>query len=733
MAVFSALWLFADSRFATTIVFKRLHTILYSVNAMSLSVETADKITLLNTRPPRSWAKPFVFWAVSLLLIAGGILRSNWATRLDGFTLDEAYHIMAGASYAQTGSFRINPEHPPLTKLWVGMAVLLNDYKLAPFKPLTDKREERKFAEEGVYKTNDPIAVQQQARMAMFALNGLLLLLFTFLLRRTLGPTVALFTLAYLVIDPTVAAHLPVVMTDLPVALASGAAMLAAVVAFRSWRAIDLLVAAGCLGLALAAKHSAIITGVAVGLLGVTMAMVRQGAVQNRIRRLGLVAVVLLGAVVVLWGFYGFRYRDSVEAGEFFNRPLSTKIDDIRSSMAKTLLHGLSDAHLLPASYLWGLADTFRAGVEGRAGSVFAFGQAYLERAPFYYAPGIWAAKLPIGLLLITLTGLLLLVMRKLPPSSRLPLAGLGLLAGLFWLALATGSTYGGVRHALSMLPVLAVLGALAVTTAWANGSGWLRGGWFGISMVLASGAALVAALPVVRPWEYFNELAGGSANSYQYFSDEGVDLCQRSGEIIQYYKKNLEPTGEIPFIWYGIRRAEKERYKLHWVGEFPDKDSIRFVSSYLAGTFIMPTTNLVPDLYDKEDQLAVFRRAKPVARMGNILVYRGHFYLPHDRAFWMLGKGYRALYGPGKIDSTVAVRYLAAGVALYPNAFGVHWDLGNLYVRRNDRQKAIRSFELARQYCLDEKLKPMLTAHIKRLQSGNLRRIPTLRNPKME
>ncbi len=135
----------------------------------------------------RLWAKPAVFWLLTLALISGGIIRSNWATRLDSFTFDEAYHIMAGASYAKTGSFRINPEHPPLTKLWVGAVVLANGYKLAPFKPLADKRDERKFAEEDVYQKNDPIAVQQQARAAMFALNGLLLLLFTLMLRRTLG------------------------------------------------------------------------------------------------------------------------------------------------------------------------------------------------------------------------------------------------------------------------------------------------------------------------------------------------------------------------------------------------------------------------------------------------------------------------------------------------------------------------------------------------------------------
>ncbi len=664
-----------------------------------------------------------------LALISGGIVRSNWAIRLDSFTFDEAYHIMAGASYAKTGSFRINPEHPPLTKLWVGAVVLANGYKLAPFRPLADKRDERKFAEEGVYKLNDPVAVQQHTQAAMFALNGLLLILFTVMLRRTLGSAVALLTLTYLIIDPTVAAHLPVVMTDLPVALASGAAMLAAVVAFRSWRAVDLLVAAGCLGLALAAKHSAIITVVGVSLLGTVLVFVGRGNPLMQVRRLALVGAVVVGAVVVLWVFYGFRYRDSPEVGEFFNRPLATKIDDIRSSLPKTLLFTLADAHLLPASYLWGLADTFRAGVEGRVNSVFAFGTAYLNRAPFYYAPGIWGAKLPISLLLLTLTGLLLLLIRKLPRLSLLPLAGLGLLAGLFWLALATGSTYGGVRHALSLLPVFALLGALAVSTAWASQRVWARA-----SVSIAGVASVVMAGPVERPWEYFNELAGGSANSYQYFSDEGVDLCQRSGELMGYYKKYLEPTGEVPFIWYGMPRPEKERYNLHWVNEFPDKDSSRFVSNYVRGTFITATASLAPNLvYDADDQMAVFRRAKPVARMGNLLVYRGRFYLPHERANWLMGRGYRALYGPGKIDSTVAVHYLAAGVALYPKAFWANWDLGNLYVRRNDRQKAIRSFDLTRTHCIEEKLKPMLTAHINRLRTGDLRRIPTLRNPAIE
>lgn len=668
-----------------------------------------------------------VFWVVTIALILGGILRANWATRLDRFTLDEAYHVMAGASYAGTGSFRINPEHPPLTKLWVGAVVRANGYKLPAFKPLNDKREERQFAEENLYLTNDPLAVQQQARRAMFALNGLLLLLFTMLARQTLGTPVALLTLAYLVLDPTVAAHLPVVMTDLPVALTSGAAMLAAVRAFRVWRPGELVVATACLGLALVAKHSALITVVGVGLLGVVLASVGRVTPGQRVRRLALVAGVLLGAVVVLWGFYGFRYRDSPAAGEFFNRPLAAKIDDIRSPASKVLLHGLADSRLLPASYLWGLADTFRAGIEGRPTPVFAFGRSYLNRAPFYYAPGIWGAKLPIGLLVLSLLGLGLLALGRLPPAAGPSLAALALLFALFWLALATGSTYGGVRHALALLPLLALLGALAVDYAL-DRPGWLR--W---SVALGVGATLLTALPVVRPWEYFNELAGGSANSYHYFSDEGVDLTQRSGELIMYYKRYLKPANEVPFIWYSMRRAERQRYGIRWVGKNPDLDSPRYQSPYVRGTFFIPTTSLSPNLYDVDNQMDVFRRARPVARRGNLLVYRGRFHLPNVRAMWLGNKGYKALFVDKKPDTTSAIRFMAAAMKLYPKSMFMDWELGNLYASRNARPEAIQAFSQARIYCIDPELKAMLTAHIRRLQTSRQRQLPTLRNPATE
>ncbi len=344
-----------------------------------------------------------IFFLVLFALVGCAVVRSSIATRLDSFTIDEAYHIGAGVAYVQTGDFRLNPEHPPLVKLWTGVFVSSLGYGLSPYRTLQDKADERKFVEEDVYLNNDPDLIQSRSRTAMFALNSLLLLLFAVAARRVFGDMIALAATAFLVIDPTVAAHLPVVMTDLPVALLSTAAVLFALAAFRSWRAVDLVFAALALGLALSMKHSAVITMIAVALIGVVMAifMASGAKIIIRLRRLGVVAAVLIGAVIVLWSFYLFRYSESPNTSdEQFNRTLAEKISDVKSPIYRAGLNVMANGRLFPRAYTWGMADTIRAGAEGRVASVLAFGNLYYGKAPFYYFPGVFAVKLPLGLLL---------------------------------------------------------------------------------------------------------------------------------------------------------------------------------------------------------------------------------------------------------------------------------------------------------------------------------------------
>jgi len=383
------------------------------------------------------YKRHLMFFLVLLGLIGGSILRSSIATRLDSFTLDEGWHIAAGVAYVQTGDYRLNPEHPPLVKLWTGAYVASQGFQLSPYRVLKDKNDERGFVQDDIYLNNDPDVIQSRARAAMFALNGLLLFLFALAARRVFGDIVALAAAAFLAIDPTVAANLPVVMTDLPVALASATAVLLAVAAFRSWRAVDSILAAIALGLALSAKHSAVITMAAVAIIGIVMALfwAKDLTTRIRLRRVRFVAAVLVGAIIVLWSFYLFRFNESpATSEEQFNRTLAEKISDVNSPLYRTGLNLMAGGHLFPRAYTWGMADTVRAGAEGRARSVFAFGTNY-KKAPWYFFPGVIGVKLPLGLLLLTAIGIGLLIAGKIPPEFTAPLLGVIGFATLFCLS----------------------------------------------------------------------------------------------------------------------------------------------------------------------------------------------------------------------------------------------------------------------------------------------------------
>jgi len=393
----------------------------------------------------------------SIILL--GILRSGIATRLDSLDIDEAYHIVAGVSYVRHGDYRLNPEHPPLVKLWVGAFLPQSAFRLPPFKPMADKVEERRFANNVVYLQNDPDAVQQRARIAMFVLNGLLLFGLALAVWRLFHPVLAIGTIAFLVIDPTVAAHMPMVLTDLPLTLLASTAVLLSFYAFRTWRSRDLIVAAVVLGLAFGAKHSAPVVLAGTGLLGTAMAL-RDKRGRDRLRHLGKVLGVLAIAWIVLWSLYRFRFNESPAGIDLFNRPLAEKIADVNSAPLRSTVSLMSKFHVLPRAYLWGLADIIRAGVEGRVYSIYFWNRYYVRKTPFYFFPGLIFFKLPVGLIVLSIIGVLL-VSRGRIPADWIP--GLVVMLGLSFLLLVMlaigNSSYAGIRHALPIFPTIAILG----------------------------------------------------------------------------------------------------------------------------------------------------------------------------------------------------------------------------------------------------------------------------------
>jgi 4-amino-4-deoxy-L-arabinose transferase-like glycosyltransferase len=131
--------------------------------------------------------------------------------------------------------------------------------------------------------------------------NGLPLTLFASAVRRVFGLSVAIGALLFLAIDPTVAAHLPVVMTDLPVSLLSATSVVLAARAFYAKAWSDVI---GCfimLGLALVTEHSApvFVLFIVLAQTGLALTPAASGTHHTGLNRLGSLVTLIAIALIV--------------------------------------------------------------------------------------------------------------------------------------------------------------------------------------------------------------------------------------------------------------------------------------------------------------------------------------------------------------------------------------------------------------------------------------------------
>ncbi len=673
--------------------------------------------------------------ALLMGLVALAVLRSHLGTQRDGFTVDEPWHVVAGVSYLRTGDYRLNPEHPPLVKLVVG-AAQSRDFVLPPFADLVEKSQEREWVEDVMFLKNDAAAAQAATRASLWAFQGSLLLVLGLLLWRALGLAWAAGSLAFLAIEPTVAAHLPVAMTDLPLALTLALAVASSGLLLAEWKWRWVVATGIALGLVLGSKHSALagLAGLgAVLVLGVLAGWRVQGWPEAA-RRLGRVMAAGLLGLAVLWAQYGFHFHAGPDGSDGFNRPMAEKVADLNLPRWRTGIGMADQARLLPRAYLWGLADTVRAGVAGRGQSDhFVWGVNHKGSPPWFTWPSIVIAKLPLALAAMALVGLLVLRQATPGKSGSWLLAAAAGVAALHLAALMAGQgTYGGVRHALPLLVLLALPAGALVALAWQQRRAAIR-----VAALAPLALALLMTIGEPRLWEYHNELAGGSDGAYRQFGNEGLDLGQRWPEIRAFHDEVIAPEGATLYSDYWFMEEQAIAAGVNYRRKVSSIDD-RNIQGVYQGYFLYPADMTLPWPDWGWDPAVALRGLEPVARFGHVFVYKGRRVDPKSRAAALNQKVLEHLYEEGGGRDDVVARRLEEVLEQLPYHVGAAIELGNARLRLGDADAAREAYRmplLQDKAPVEALVKAQLESRIAELSDPEVAAdaLPPLRNPWME
>jgi hypothetical protein len=354
----------------------------------------------------------------------------------------------------------------------------------------------------------------------------------------------------------------------------------------------------------------------------------------------------------------------------------------------------------LPRAYLWGLADTVRTGVEGRGiAQNFVWGTLYDGHAPWFTWPAILLAKMPLALLALVALAAWQLRRCALPATARWTLSALlGASACHLAALMISPAAWGGARHALPLIVALAIFAGLAIAEAWRRRSRIALAG-----VAAAFVATMAMTLREARVWEYHNELVGGSAGAYRYFSNEGLDLGQRFAEIRAFHDRVIVPSGEPMYAsyWMGEEQIRAAGLRYHRRVENLDDTNVDGIYS---GWFIYSSGDTLPWPGWDWNPDEVFKELTLTAQFGNVGIWHGRQVRPQTRASSLTDKVMDYIYKENGTDWALVARRLEEVAALMPQKIDAGVELGNAYLRLGQGAPAIRAY----QRLLDQTKRPL-------------------------
>lgn len=548
-------------------------------------------------------------------------------------TFDEPNHSYAGYRMWKNADFGLNPEHPPLVKLLATLPVLGEKLWTPPLTGMFFKGEAMMGGAQWLARNNGPRLIFRM-RLATVVLALALSLLVFFAARDWFGETAAIIAMTFAVFDPNLLAHSGLVTTDL------GCAMFFLAVVYAFYRYVTrpslarMLVAGLTLGLLLATKHSGILAGpVLVLLAGYEVLVARGGARAKLAARLtGACAIIALVSVLVLWGFYGFRFA-ARPAGLQMVPTLAEYAGGLRP-FERSLILGVGHWHLLPEAYLYGLVDIR---IFGKFFNSFVLGRWY-PHGVLWYFPVVILIKSTLGLLIAAalagfalLTGKLNVRLRE-GTDDQLnrgrALSYLAIAGGLYLAVAIQNGLNIGVRHILPVFVVAIVLASAGLAALAIRRRAWA---WGCAIVLLGHVASSLNAFP--NSLSYADEAWGGPSRVHLYLSDSNVDWGQQLIQVKQW--EDRHPGEECWFAYFARAVEPPSMYGIRchvlpngMVEDFPvDAFSLETVPAVIHGAVLISASELSGAAWSVKEMnpYARFQNMNADERIDNgVFVYRG-------------------------------------------------------------------------------------------------------------
>jgi hypothetical protein len=614
-----------------------------------------------------------VFTTIGVVcLLAVLALQLLLSVRRESQTWDEADHIYAGYRSWTDADFGLNPEHPPLLKL-LATATLL------PLPLKTPALENRYFKEDAflggkdfLYR-NDADRILWRTRIAAASLTLLLALLVFLATQEIFGTLAAFIALALLAFDPNLLAHGALITTDAGLScfmFASVYAFYRYVKAPSRWRMVIVGIATG---LALAVKHTGSLLVPILLLLAVCEVIrswkSKDGAFGKQTLKLAAsLVIIFVIAVVVLWSFYGFRYRARPNGLEL-NPPLAEYIQALKPHES-AVISAMSRSHVLPESYLYGLADVR---ITADFYTSFVLGKIYAHGVWFYF-PVAFLIKSTLGFLGLLLLCIAVIATRRMNRWREIVFL---IVPPAFYsiVAFAVGMNI-GVRHILPVYVFLFVLTAGAAATLIERNRKWAI--VVLVLLVMHAGSSLRTFPNYIA---YSNELWGGPSQTYRYLTDSNSDWGQQLKSVKQY----LDQRGvkDCWFVYFAEGVAEPSYYGIP-CKPLPTINTIWLnqpieVPPAIDGPVLISASNLSGVEFGPGslDPYGHFKQLKPSAVIDyGVFVFDGHFDVPLASALTRVQKAGNYLEAKQLEQALVEAR---AAVSLTPNAIQSQLMLGDV------------------------------------------------------